>query len=152
MDIVRRTIVHRNKVRVTMRHAKGGGAIANVTSENTGGRGKVINTRRGGEAPNYARPILNPGSCQHFHTTVPNWNRPRSSRGLDPGECAWYSCPTLGITYLGELEMAASTGEMLRSLYSDKQLAELDRVRELLLRDPQALDTHSREKRDGKQG
>ncbi len=37
--------------------------------------------------------------------------------------------------------------EMLREMFTDQQLEALDRVREELLNDPKALDTHSREVR-----
>lgn len=44
----------------------------------------------------------------------------------------------------------ASTSELLRSLYSPEQLAQLDKVASAMSADPTIFDTHSREIRDGK--
>lgn len=44
-----------------------------------------------------------------------------------------------------------SVAAELRDLYTAEQLEALDRVRGKMIEDPTILDTHSREKRDGKE-
>lgn len=45
--------------------------------------------------------------------------------------------------------MNTTTATQLRDLLPPEQLQQLEAVRRRLLEDPKALDTHSREKRDG---